>query len=152
MRRIRKVFKRPKKAWDTARIRDEKTVLRKYGLRRKRELWKAEDILRGFRRRARDLTASRNEEQEKVLLDKLSRLGMLQKNIDLDSVLALTVNDILERRLQTIVLRRGLAKSIGQARQMIVHGRVSVNGRKVVFPSYLVSMKEEKGIVAKGGE
>jgi len=154
MRRIRKTFKRPKKAWDLARIKDEKTILKNYGLRRKRELWKAEEILRGFRRRARDLTATKDEEQENILLDKLSRFGLLSKSMDLDDVLTLTANDVLERRLQTLVFRKGLAKSINQARQMIVHGHVSVDKRRVLFPSYQVSLEEEKKIVMnkKGGK
>jgi len=155
MRRVRKTFKRPKKAWDLVRIKDEKTLLRNYGLRRKREFWKAEDILRGFRRRARNLIATKDEEQEKILLDKLLRFGLLSKGMDLDDVLALTVNDVLERRLQTLVFRKELAKSINQARQMIVHGHISVDGRRVIFPSYLVPLEEEKKIgmckESKGG-
>lgn len=151
MRRIRKTFKRPKKAWDMARIKDEKTLLNNYGLRKKRELWKAEETLRGFRRRARDLIASEDEDQERVLLGKLSRFGFLSKRMDLDDVLALTVNDVLERRLQTVIFRKGLAKSINQARQMIVHGHVSVDGRRMVFPSYLVPLEEEKKINTKRG-
>lgn len=154
MRRIRKMFKRPKKAWDLARIKEEKTLLSNYGLRKKRELWRAEEILRGFRRRARDLTASEDEDQERILLGKLSKFGLLSKGMDLDDVLALTVNDVLERRLQTVIFRKGLAKSIDQARQMIVHGHVSVDGKKVVFPSYLVPLEEEKGIrmIKEGGK
>ncbi len=154
MRRIRKTFKRPKKAWDLTRIKEEKTLLSNYGLRKKRELWKAEEILRGFRRRARDLIASENESQERILLGKLSKFGLLSKGMDLDDVLALTVNDVLERRLQTVIFRKGLAKSIDQARQMIVHGHISVDEKKVVFPSYLVPLEEEKGVrmIKEGGK
>ncbi|UCD07580.1 MAG: 30S ribosomal protein S4 [Candidatus Aenigmatarchaeota archaeon] len=154
MRRIRKTFKRPKKAWDLARIKEEKILLSNYGLRKKRELWKAEEILRGFRRRARDLIASEDEGQERILLGKLSKFGLLSKGMDLDDVLALTVNDVLERRLQTVIFRKGLVKSIDQARQMIVHGHVSVDGKRVVFPSYLVPLEEEKGVrmIKEGGK
>jgi small subunit ribosomal protein S4 len=146
MRRIRKTFKRPKKAWDLARIKDDKILLNKYGLRRKRELWKGEEILRNFRGRARELIASEDKEKEKVLLSKLSKFGMLTKGTSLDDVLALTVNDVFERRLQTVILRRGLADSIKHSRQKIVHGHVSVDGRRVIFPSYLVPVEEEKKI------
>ncbi len=76
--------------------------------------------------------------------------------MDLDDVLALTVNDVLERRLQTLIFKKGHAKSINQARQVIVHGHVSVDKRKVVFPSYLVPLEEEKrisvGKESKGGK
>ncbi|MCL2553038.1 MAG: 30S ribosomal protein S4 [Actinomycetia bacterium] len=42
----------------------------------------------------------------------------------------------LERRLDALVLRSGLARTIYQARQMVVHGHIEVNGRKVDKPSY----------------
>jgi len=64
----------------------------------------------------------------------------------LDDILALTVRDFLERRLQTIVLKRGLARTATQARQLIVHGFISVNGRRVNIPSYLVTSSEEPSV------
>jgi len=42
----------------------------------------------------------------------------------------------LERRLDALVMRAGLARTIYQARQMVVHGHIEVNGRKVDKPSY----------------
>lgn len=147
MRRIRKTFKRPKKAYDLSRIKDERKILSNYGLRRKGELWKAEEVLRGFRRRARDLIGSKNEKEEKVLLEKLSKFGMLSKGMDLDDVLALNVNNVLDRRLQSLIFKKGHAKTISQARQMIVHGHITIDDRKVMFPSYMVSLENEKKIV-----
>ncbi len=47
---------------------------------------------------------------------------------------------ILERRLDNLVYRLGLASSIRQARQMVVHGHILVNGKKVDRPSYLVEI------------
>ncbi|MER6498633.1 30S ribosomal protein S4 [Streptomyces sp. NPDC001455] len=44
----------------------------------------------------------------------------------------------LERRLDALVLRSGLARTIYQARQMVVHGHIEVDGRKVDKPSYRV--------------
>lgn len=44
----------------------------------------------------------------------------------------------LERRLDALVLRSGLARTIYQARQMVVHGHIQVNDRKVDKPSYRV--------------
>lgn len=158
MRRIRKTFKRPKKAWDLSRIKEEKIILSKYGLRRKRELWGAEEILRNFRRRARELIAAEDKEREKVLIDKLIKLGMLSdvKGAGLDDVLALTVNDILERRLQTVVFKKGKSDSVNHARQMIVHGHISIDGKRTRFPSYIVPKEKEHKIVvskeSKGGK
>lgn len=146
MRKIRKTYSRPKKIWDKTRIEEEKRLMKKYGLRRKREIWRAEALLRSFRQRARNLAARKNEEEEKRLLNRLYRLGLLEKGANLNDVLSLTVEDILERRLQTIVLKKGLARTIKQARQYIVHGHIGVEGRRVKFPSFLVTREVEDKI------
>lgn len=146
MRRIKKKYKKPRKPWDKERIEVEKKLMKAYGLRRKREIWKAESILRAFRRRARDLAAKKDKVQEKVLLDKLRKLGLLGKNASLDDVLSLTVEDILERRLQTLVFKRELANTPKHARQLITHGHVAVDGRRTVYPSFLVPKELEKKI------
>jgi len=80
---------------------------------------------------------------QKQLLDRLQRLGILPETAELDDVLDLSLEDILERRLQTLVFRKGLAKSIHQARQIITHGHVAIEGKKVSSPSYLVLKDEE---------
>jgi len=64
----------------------------------------------------------------------------------LDDVLDLALGDILERRLQTLVFQRGLSQSIQQARQLITHGHIAIDGRKVSTPSYLVLKNEEEKI------
>ncbi len=151
MRRLRKKLKRPRTPWDSSLIEEEKVILRDYGLRRKREILRARAILRSFRRRARSLIAERNEEAEGILLDKLANLGLLRKGQGLDDVLALTVSNILDRRLQTIVFRRGMAKTPRQARQIIVHGHISIGERRMVYPSYMVPVGEEGRIKTRGG-
>lgn len=83
---------------------------------------------------------------EKQLLDRLHRLGILHETAALDDVLDMSIEDILERRLQTLVFRRGLAKSVYQARQLITHGHVSIGGKRVSSPSYLVLRNEEPKI------
>ena len=82
--------------------------------------------------------------QEKQLLDRLNRIGILHDESELDDVLDLTLEDILERRLQTLVFQRGLAKSIQQSRQLIAHGHIAIDGRRVSSPSYLVLKDEEE--------
>jgi len=146
MKRSRKKYETPRRPWDKERIEREKELMKKYGLRRKREIWRAEAILRKYRRMARDLIAKKDKEREKVLIQKLERMGILNGNATLDDVLSLTVEDILERRLQTQVFKKGLANTIKQARQLIVHGHIFINGRKIVYPSYLVSKEEEDKI------
>jgi small subunit ribosomal protein S4 len=146
MKRSRKKYEKPKRPWDKATIEKEREILKKFGLKRKKELWKADAILRKYRRMARDLVARKDKEKEKTLIEKLIKIGVLKPGNTLEDVLALTVEDILERRLQTIVYRKGLANSLKHSRQLIVHGHVKINGRKITYPSYLVPKEEENKI------
>ncbi len=147
MRRIRNKFKKPKRPWDSTQIKENKELIKKYGLRRKKEILLAHEILRNFRGRARNLIAIKDKEKEKILMDKMFKFNLLKEGSGIDDILVLTVDDILNRRLQTIVFQRGLAKTARGARQFIVHGHVSIDGRKTVFPSYMVSTAEENKII-----
>ncbi|MCD6325687.1 30S ribosomal protein S4 [Candidatus Bathyarchaeota archaeon] len=148
--------KKPKKKYETPRfpwrsdvLESELRLLGEYGLRNKRELWRHRTMLSKFRGIARSLfgmPTSRRRILEKQLLDKLKRLGILSENAVLDDVLDLTVEAILERRLQTLVFRKGLAKSIYQSRQLITHGHIAIDGKKVFSPSYIVPKNEEDKI------
>lgn len=148
----RKKYSSPSILWDEQRIKEEKELQIKYGLKNKREVWKAKSLLRNFRRHARELVArlrtgeKQAEREKEQLLKKLIRLGILTENSGLDDVLALDVNAILSRRLQTLVYLKGLAYTPWQARQLIVHGHTAINGRKVNVPSYLVRKDEENSI------
>lgn len=146
MRRFRKKYKRPQMMWDSARIGREKELKKAFGLTRKQEIWKAETLLRKYRRMARSLVATRDKQAEKQLLSKLVNIGMLEKGKGLDDVLGMTIENVLGRRLQTIVLKKGLATTPIQARQLIVHGRVKLAGRKATHPSSLVATDEEDKI------
>jgi len=150
----RKRYEPPTHPWQAVRMADEVALVKKYGLRNKRELWKAHSILRKYRREARKLLArstvaggsERAKEEEIKILEKLNKMNLLGEDAKLDDVLALKTDDILERRLQTQVYRQGLANSIKQARQLITHGHIAVAGRKVTIPSYLVRKDEEAQI------
>ena len=146
MRKSKKKYKRPKMIWDKARIERDKELKKTFGLLRKREIWKAETLLRKYRRLARRLAAIKDEKTEKELMDKLAKLGILGKGTGLDDVLSLSVENILDRRLQTIVFKRGLASTPKEARQMIIHGHVKVGGKKASYPSYLIPKSEEDKI------
>lgn len=146
MRRIRNKFRRPKTPWDSARIIEERKIMNNYGLRRKREIHAASEILRNFRRRARDLIAMHDAQKEKTLLNKLVKLGLLNEKQGLDDVLALSIENILNRRLQTIVFKKGLAKSIKEARQLIVHGHIIIERKKITIPSCMIPFEKEKNI------
>ena len=146
-RRRRKSYEKPRRPFD--RLDEERKIMKKFGLRRKRELWKAETILREFRRRARELASKREigekyKKEEEKLLKKLNKIGLSVKS--LDDVLKLTVEDILSRRLQTIVFEKGFANTPKHARQLIVHGHILIEGRRVQFPSFLVPAELEDKI------
>ncbi len=145
-RKPRKKWMSPGHPWRRERLEAELKLLGTYGLRNKREIWIAQTIVRKFRHQARSLLAAPKEireEAEKALLKRLYKLGLLPENATLDDVLRLTVEDLLERRLQTIVYKRGLARTVYQARQLIVHGHVAIGGRRVTSPGYIVSRDEE---------
>jgi len=150
MRRLKRKYEKPLRPWDELRLEKEKEIMKNYGLKNKRELWRAAAILKKFRRLARELIANKDEKKEKILLDKLIKIGVLTEGATIDDVLDLTVENFLERRLQTIVFKKGLAKSIYHARQMIVHGHVAIENRKVVYPSYVVPLEEENKISVIG--
>lgn len=142
-------YEHPKRLWESARIKEESALKREYGLKTMRELWVMNQELKVMRREARRLlSVSEGERQRDLpkLMNKLARLGILSRDAKLEQVLSLTIKDILERRLQTRVLRKGLAKSAKQARQLITHGFISVNGRKTDSPSYLVPVDEEGSV------
>jgi len=149
-KRQRKKFDTPRFPWQTDTLEAELKILGQYGLRNKREIWRHKTLLSKYRGIGRSLLSMSVEErskQEKQLLDRLHRLGILPEGSELDHVLDLSLEDILERRLQTLVFQRGLAQSIQQSRQLIAHGHISIDGRKVSSPSYLVLKDEEEKLV-----
>jgi small subunit ribosomal protein S4 len=148
-RRFRKKYESPFKPWDKNLLMEELILIGEYGLKNKRELRRMATFLRKIRDVARStfgLPPKEREHVEKELLNRLYKLGILHENATIDDVLRLTVKDILERRLQTIVFRKGLAKSIYHARQMVVHRHIMIGDRIVDRPSYLVSREEEEMI------
>jgi small subunit ribosomal protein S4 len=146
-RKSRKTWERPGHPWIKERLIEEMELVGQYGLRNKRELWKAQTILRKIRDKAKAILSLPKEEmreRERSLVRFLYNLGLLNsESSTVDDILSLTVRDILERRLQTIVYRKGLAKTIHQARQLIVHGHIAIAGRRVRSPSRLVTREEE---------
>jgi small subunit ribosomal protein S4 len=148
-KRQRKKFDTPRFPWQVDTLEAELKILGQYGLRNKREIWRHKTLLskyRGIGRSLLGMTVDERSKQEKQLLDRLHRLGILPEESALDDVLDLALEDILGRRLQTLVFQRGLASSIQQARQLITHGHIAIEGRKVSTPSYLVLKDEEEKI------
>lgn len=145
----KKKYESPRFPWRADILQEELKLLGQYGLRNKRELWRTKTLLSKFRSIARALIGKSPEErrkQEEQLLNRLKKYGIIHETAVLDNVLDLTVEDILERRLQTIVFRKGMAKTIYQARQLITHGHIAIGGRRVTVPGYLVKREEENQI------
>ncbi|MGW8288743.1 MAG: 30S ribosomal protein S4 [Candidatus Bathyarchaeia archaeon] len=146
-KRQRKKFDTPRFPWQMDMLNAELKLLGQYGLRNKREIWRHKTLLskyRGIGRSLLGMSAEERSKQEKQLMDRLHRIGILPEEAELDDVLDMSLEDILERRLQTLVFQRGFAQSIQQARQLIAHGHISIDGRKVSSPSYLVLKDEEE--------
>ncbi|MBR9707096.1 MAG: 30S ribosomal protein S4 [Candidatus Diapherotrites archaeon] len=147
--KLRRKYVTPRKAWDKERIVSEKKIVQGFGLKNKKELWRAEAYIGKARGIARDLLARTDEEsdfRETELMTSLQRRALIQEGASLDNVLALNVEDILERRLQTQVWKMGLALTQKQARQFIAHGKIGLSNKKITAPSYWVLAGDEKNI------
>lgn len=148
----RKTYDTPSHPWQGERIKAEVEVVRAFGLKNKTEVWKAETILRNLRKQSRDLQArlrsgdKQAQIEAEALLNKCGRLGFLPVGSNLNDILSLKDEDVLSRRLQTIVFEKGLASTIRQARQMITHGHIFMNGHRVTVPGYIVSRAEEASV------
>jgi small subunit ribosomal protein S4 len=144
-----KLFTTPKRPYDSVRLESDLKIIGIYGLRNKRELWRQHAELSIIRRRSRDmlsLDVIERSNKEAILINKLYSLGLINDGATLEDILTLSVEDLLERRLQTFIFRQGMAKSLFQARQLIAHGHISIAGRKVKAPSYIVKREDENSI------
>ena len=156
-----KSYETPNHPWQDTRMAGEVELVKAYGLRNKREVWKAESILRKYRSDAMGflaLAASSPDGELKghakveadQILGRLIRYGILKPDSGVDDILGLKTEIILERRLQTQVLRLGLARTVRQSRQFITHGHIAINGRRATIPSMLISTEDEMNITYYG--
>jgi len=153
-----KSYQTPKRPWEKSRIEAETRLVIEFGLRNKREVWKAQEYLRKYRKGARSLLALGSsaadaalyESKKEELISSLQRNGLLGPDAGVDEILSLKVQAQLERRLQSIVYRKGLARSAKQARQLITHGHIAIGDRRVSIPGYRVSRIEETQVTYYG--
>jgi len=142
----RRTWKKPKRPLNFDLKMEELKTLGSFGLKTKRELWKARTELSRIRNQARSLLALRQEVREKkepILMKSLSRNGLVAENATLDDVLNLEVNDLLSRRLQSFVMKKFNFKTPYQARQAVIHGHIMIGDKKVNIPSYVIKTDEE---------
>lgn len=152
-RRLRKNYQTPSHPYMKERIDEEYKITKDYGLKNKTEIWKAQSMVRRFRKEARDLQTKTSEASKRMaseLIARLAAIKLIGEKATLDDVLGISLSNMLERRLQTIVFKKGLARTPNQARQFIVHGLISVNGRKCTVPGYVVKTAEEDRIAYYG--
>jgi small subunit ribosomal protein S4 len=143
----RRTYETPRHPWRKDQLEVELHLMGDYGLRNKRELWRYKTMLSQVRGIARSLLGATEAERTRVereYLSKLGRIGVLSESASIDDVLDLDIRDLLERRLQTVVFRHGLAKTLFQARQLVSHGHIAVAGRVVSVPGYMVKRAEEE--------
>ena len=148
-RRNRKKYVKPKDMWNLARINADNAMIEEYGLKNMKELWMVQSEVSRVRQNVRLLLSTTSPGtmlMKERILGRLSRYGITSRESTLDNLLDLNENAFLSRRLQSLVFRKGLAKSMKQARQLIVHGFVSINGKRVNRPGYLVTVDEERHI------
>ncbi|MDP3966100.1 MAG: 30S ribosomal protein S4 [archaeon] len=146
MKRKHKKYSRPKRPFDKARIEEEAVIKKKYGLKNKKEIWKADAKVRVMRQKAKKLIKA-NPEEQKTLFLRLQKMGLKVSSIS--DVLGLDKTDYLERRLQTVVFKKKISPTIKTSRQMITHKKVIVNGGVVDSPSYIVPVELENKIEIK---
>ncbi len=149
VKRLRKKYEGPSHPWEAERLEEEKKLKKEYGLKNKKEIWKINSKLKGMKTQAKNLIADRSEQariEEKSLIEKLIKLGVLKEGATLDGVLEIQVRQLMARRLQSMAITRGLARSSRQARQMISHGHITIDKKKTNIPSYLVNVSEESSI------
>jgi len=148
-KRQRKKYETPRFPWRSDQFNLELKLMGEYGLRNKRELWRIHTMLSGYRKAARALLAAPVEERvkpERELLDRLYRMGLVEQDALIEDVFDLNVEDVLARRLQTLVFRLGLARTPQQARQLIAHGHIAIGEQRFSSPAYLVKRGEEASI------
>jgi small subunit ribosomal protein S4 len=145
-RKLKKKFKKPAHPYQKERIMEELEFIGRYGLRNKKEFWKSRSMLakwRNIARQSRSLSREQTIEVQNTLIKKLQRLGVIGPEAEFEDVLLLTVEDVLKRRLQTLVFEKGLARTIYEARQKIVHNHIQVGTKRIDSPSYIVKKEEE---------
>ena len=146
-KRIRRKFDKPKTMWSKDRIESEHALKEKYGLKNLRELWQATTEVSRIRRNVRKVLSGASSEKEgKEISERLAKYSIVRQGASMDDLLGVTPEAILERRLQSVAFKKGLGRTAKQARQLITHGFISVNGRQVKSPGYMVMASEESKI------
>ncbi|MGV8140928.1 MAG: 30S ribosomal protein S4 [Candidatus Woesearchaeota archaeon] len=148
IKKVRKKYSKPNHPWRIERITEENQIIKEYGIPKKTELWKTKAKLESFKNQAKTVSARTDTQadiEKKNLVKKLESLSLI-KEATLEAILGISIKDLLNRRLQTIVYKKGYAKTMSQARQMIIHRHILIGGKINTSPSYIVRVSEEASI------
>ena|SRR3989344_489137 len=152
-KQLRKKYSTPRHPWVRTIIESEKVVLKEYGLVKKKEIHIANSFLKKYKDIAKRLIATRTlpqaQKEKQQILGKLQKLGLLSVGAELDNILGLELKDVLSRRLQSVVYKKGLSRSMKQSRQFITHRHIMVGDNEISSPSYLVLLEEEGAVSFK---
>jgi len=151
-KKTRKKYQTPMHPWNATRIEEERALKKQYGTQSKKELWKMASVLKRFKDQVKSLSSRRDAQaavERDQLISKMVKLGLIKPGATLDDILSLGGNDVMDRRLQTLLVKKVLARTVKQARQMITHGHVLVNGNVITSPGYLVKAEEENALSFK---
>jgi len=146
MKRKHKTYSKPKRPFDKQRIDEEAGIKKEFGLKNKKEIWKAEARIKAIREKAKNLISASPVEQQ-ALFSRLKKIGLNANSIA--DILSLDKEDYLKRRLQTFVVNKKLATTSKSARQLITHKKVLVDGSIINSPSYIVPIELENKITLK---
>lgn len=144
--RQRRKYRGPSHPWNRERIEEERILKTDYGTKNKKEIYRLNSLLRKFKKEAKTLIPLHTEQAEhekKQLLLRLESFKLISHGAELDNILAISVKDLMERRVQTLLVRKGLARTVSQARQFITHKHVTTNGKLITSPSTLLTAEQE---------
>lgn len=141
--RKHKRFSRPRKMYDLALIKEERGLIKKYGLKSRREVWKAADAIKKIRNNAKKRITA-DEKIKEQFVERQRKKGFEVNNIA--DVLALNKEDYLKRRLESIVVKKKFAKTHKQARQFIAHRHVKIAGSVINIPGHLTNLEDENSL------
>src|SRR3989344_4463639 len=122
-KKLKKKYNTPIHPWNKNAIEQERILTKEYGLTNKKEIYIATSFLKKY--------------------------GFLQVGSSLDQILGLETKDVMERRLQSLLFRRGFARSMKQARQFVTHRHVIIGKKQITSPSYMLTLEEESSLTFK---